>query len=1241
MSDALIQEAQAAQSNASNPALNVFVSANAGSGKTKVLVDRVIRLLLSGARPDAIVCITYTKAAAAEMRARLFAQLGSWTIADDAALAASVQALTGVSAPEDLGAARRLFARALETPGGLRIQTIHAFCERVLRRFPLEAGAPPGFEVMEEATATLLADEAMARVQLAAVDEPDGDLARAFGVLADQGVQALDKVQRLALSHRGSLNAALRDAGGLDGVIAHLAGRLGVDIGDTPDTLSQNAWADTDLAQARAAAQALASGSPTDQKKADAIFAALAAQDDTHTAMAAYRRAFFTKDGQGSRAKTIGTKSVRKAHAWLGPHLDREADRLLAFDAKIKGAKTLVLSRAAMCIASAFLADYARAKRLRSVLDFADLVEKTNQLLSSSEAAAWVLLKLDGGVDHVLVDEAQDTSPDQWTLVHALTAEFFAGEGQERPSQNFGQNHSQNDESSNQAGDTSTQQLVRTLFAVGDEKQSIYGFQGADPAQFLTAGQRLSAHAPDRYRGVDLPVSFRSAPAVLAAVDGVFAEPGVAGLLTPRGDLPRHQAQRSDCEGCVDLWPLIPQSPVQSTDDPWAVSAIAPEGKAVDERDAGSPDFQLARTIAQHIASAISRGERVSERDGRKWVHRPMRAGDVMILVRRRKAIFEHLIRELKAVGLPVAGADRMVLRDQTAVQDILCAARVALLPEDDLALAELLKSPFLHPVNQEDPVIDDMALFDLAHGREGRLWAALQESPDPRFAEARDFVRDLLGRVSVETPFALLSGLMDRASPTGESYGARLFARLGPDAEDPAREVLDRALAFGRSGSVGAGGAGGGGASALEHFVLACLGDEAAVKRESSDPRDEVRVMTVHGAKGLEAPIVILPDAGERAAAQFSRQDDSMRIDADGGLLWSPSKADDPPIAETLREAAQEAALAEDLRLLYVAMTRAQDRLIVCGGDGRSRGGPDSWHGRVAAGLRSLDAEMFVSPTDHSDLDPEAQASDTLTQGLRLGTAPDREPVGPSVGGTINAGALAAIDGAGNGVVNHAPPIPPHAIPHWARQNYVPPASRVAERTIAASTLLSDGADVDMVASPLREGGPDRFRRGNLIHMLLETLPDMPVDQRQTAGLNWLARQGVTPKEAQTLVAETLGVLNDPAFAPVFGPGSRAEAPIAGTAPELGTGAVLDGRVDRLAVTDDGVWIVDYKTNRPPPNDPARVDPAYIAQLAAYRAVLRQAYPGKPIRCALLWTFTTTLMQIPETLLDQILSPA
>lgn len=1264
----LLAQAQSAQANASDPVMNVFVSANAGSGKTKVLVDRVIRLLLAGAKPDAIVCITYTKAAAAEMRARLFAQLGAWTIAEDEALAASVHALTGVSAGGDLAAARRLFARALETPGGLRIQTIHAFCERVLRRFPLEAGAPPGFEVMEGAAAQRLANDAMDAVKLAAVDDPDGPMATAFSCLALTGMGAVDQLQRFALTQRAAVLTTVARAGGLESALTRLAKALGVPANADPDQLIAQAWADTNTTHLAQAREALALGSKTDQAKASAIAAALHASqsadghaaghqmagggtraEDTRAAgraaLAAYRKVFFTKDGTGPLAKSIATKPVRAAHAWLGPFLDREAERLLAHDVQVKGAQTLALSAAGLRIATAFLHHYTAAKRARSVLDFGDLVEKTNQLLSSSAAAAWVLYKLDGGVSHVLVDEAQDTSPEQWTLVNALTNEFFAGDGVERPEQD----------------------LVRTLFAVGDEKQSIYGFQGADPAQFLHAGQRLSAHAPGQYRGVDLPVSFRSAPAVLRAVDAVFGQPGVAERLTPRGDMPRHQAQRSDCPGRVEVWPLVPEPPKSEPEDPWSVSAVLPEGKGVDAPPAGSPDLQLARLIASTVRQAIAAGELVSERQGRQWVRRPMRAGDVMVLVRQRGAIFEHMIRELKAAGLPVAGADRMVLAEQTVVQDIVRVARVALLPEDDLALAELLKSPFFHPVGCAEPPVDDMALFDLAHNRSDTLWAALQASDDSRFAPARDFVRDVLARVSVETPFAFLSGVLDLASPTGESYAARLFARLGVEAEDPAREVLDRALAHSR----GHGGSGlaGAGAPALDRFVLDILSDAGAIKRDTADPRDEVRVMTVHGAKGLEAPMVICPDAGLRAEAQFPNKDDGMRAGGVAGLMWSPRKADDPPAAETLRSAALDAAIAEDLRLLYVAMTRAQDTLIVCGGGGRSRGGPNSWHGRVVAGLEALEAEPFASPVDaltqrgdgdHAQGDAGAGAGspnadgDEPPDGLRLGHAPQHEqppqhdqspehdpaPQNEQAPHDTSASAHAETSAIADDAYCD--------IPSWARMACEPPVGGAAHRRLSPSTLLSDGDDTDSVASPLSAGAPDRFRRGNLIHALLETLPDLPAEKRSDAAAAWLARQGVDAAEAAVLVAETMRVLTDPEFAVVFGPGSRAEVALMGSGEVLrtdfggrfGDGAVLDGRVDRLAVTEDGVWVVDYKTNRPPPRDPALVDPAYIAQLAAYRAVLGTVYPGRTITCALLWTFTATLMPIPDAMMDASLAP-
>ncbi|KAA5803667.1 AAA family ATPase [Alkalicaulis satelles] len=1200
---AVVEAASAAQRAAADPRASVFVEANAGSGKTRVLVDRVARLLLAGAAPERILCVTFTKAAAGEMQSRLFRKLGAWSVLPDEQLREEMAALTGGDgAPQDIAAARRLFARALETPGGLKIQTLHAFCESLLRRFPLEAGLAPGFEVQENASA--LAAEAVEAVYGEAARDPSGPMAQAIAQALDAGgAEGPANIAAFALARRHELGAALEAAGSPEALMDRASAALKVHPDTDEASALEAAWDETPVEDLEAALSALQSGSSVTEAKSTAALAEVldAATRSGEEAINAYLDWVLTKAGSFKAPKSLYGKALGERYRILttlygedGNERHRINDEVLP---AIAAARANAATRAALRIALAVIAQYeARLKRLRKV-DFADLVVRARALLTQSELGAWVRYKLDAGLDHVLVDEAQDTAPDQWAVVNALTEEFFSGAG------------------------ARTDGGLRTVFCVGDEKQSIYSFQKADPRLFLA--QRAQLQALSEGAGLDfaspaLDASFRSAPEVLAAVDAAFAaEAAALGapelkdaasllerklLMTdPETETERdalafhryapHRAARQGMPGCVEIWPAIPR-PESPAED-----VIEEYGPLDAETDASARN-QLAEAVAGEIAALIARGDAVWE-EGRPWRQRPAGAGDVLVLVRRRDGLFEEIIRRLKMKNVPVAGADRMTLPDQLVVEDLLSLARFLLLPEDDLALAEILKSPLFHPVSSPEPLIDDDALYALSR-RPGRgLWEKLRHSDDPRFAEARAALDSLRAQVETRAPYALFAGFLTGASATGESRLARIYARLGEEARDPVEEFLSRALAHEREG-----------APSLARFAAAMAADSGEIKREMEAGRGEVRVMTVHGAKGLEAPIVFLPDTTSLPKPPKG----GLHAHAHAGLIWAPDSSAVPPLVQSMKERAELDQDGEYNRLLYVALTRARDRLVVCGyrqGHGEGRVAEGSWHDRCSRSWRGEGWRECATPLDalaaRYGWEPEA--------GLRLGEAP---------------AALGRAEALQTAL----------AEPGWMRAPA--PAEPAAPRAAAPSRLLDDeaGGFEPVSLSPLAEGAETRFRRGSLIHKLLQTLPDLPPERRAASGERYLAAQrDLTGAQRTEIITETLRVLDDPQFAALFAPGSRAEVSVSGRAPGLPGDVIIHGQIDRLVVTDHDVMIVDYKTNRPPPETADQVAGAYVAQMAAYRAVLQGLYPGKTVRCALLWTDGPRLMELEPGQLDAMLA--
>ena len=1116
-----VTEATRAQGEAAHPHVSVFVTANAGSGKTKVLVDRIARLLLEGSKPSAFLCITYTKAAAAEMQRRLFERLGGWCVADDANLAAELEALGAGGA--NLARARALFAQALETPGGLKIQTIHAFCERLLARFPLEAHVPPGFEIADEARSAALLGDARAKAALSDGGQREAFRRFAKRLYSDHLEGLLDRLamrraefHRFAQEHQGELFAAqkLRERHGVT--------QNGEDY--TRNFLARWRWGEL-----REAAAKLCEGSVNDCKAGERLRAVLDCMergDQSGTMLACFEFAFTEK---GTLRAGFVTAQTQRAHPWLEPLVRSFAEATEEARDTLNAIERAEDAIAALALALKLDEAYGDAKTRAAVLDFDDLIEHAQSLLQRSEAAPWVLYKLDGGLDHILIDEGQDTSPAQWDLITPLENEFFAGDG--------------------------ARERERTVFAVGDPKQSIYAFQGADPKRFLEEAQSLAerAHAAGKqFKSPELRTSFRSSPEILRAVDETMkGKPLVAG--PGAHDEIVHLAARGKEPGVVEVWPITPK-PVIADAEPWD----AP----MDMERESSAHVVLAKRIAKHIKGMIEAREAVWE----KGKLRPMRAGDVLALVRKRGAMFRELIKAFKREKLPVAGADRMVLRDELAVQDCLALMQVALDPADDLSLACVLKGPWCNLTSDDDDI------FPLAYARGAeRLIDRLLASTEPKYAHAQAFVRELTARRGAD-PFAFLSWALE-TQHDGKSGWLRVFSRLGPETRDPLEELLQRALKLPHHV-----------APTLQRFLFDIELDAQQVKRELEAETGAIRVMTVHGAKGLEAPVVILPDStGDIGDAP----DNGLLFDDEAGPFVSFSaKGDDEPCAEA-RAAHKERMLGEHWRLLYVAMTRARDRLIVCGPQWKSGEAPSvSWRAAVHEALDRLGAEKIETP---------------FGEGLRLGKSHTAPPQAEA-------------------------PLETSALPGWA-QTAIPGATRTE---IAAPSRLHR---IDPALFSPRGDGQKRFRRGRLIHGLLERLPELPPDKREAAAHAWLKRQGVDEAEAATFALEALSVINDERFAAVFSPASRAEAPIVGEV----RGKAIRGVVDRLAVEKDRVLVLDFKTDRPAPTDAAAAPDSYVMQLALYREVLRKIFPGKIVSCALLWTEKPHLMALPDSRLDDV----
>jgi ATP-dependent helicase/nuclease subunit A len=1120
---------------ASNPAVSAWVSANAGSGKTHVLAQRVIRLLLSGTAPEKILCLTYTKAAAANMANRVFETLGKWTAFDDAKLDAEITKIEGRKPDARRRIrARRLFAEALDTPGGLKVQTIHAFCTRLLHQFPFEADVAARFEVLEDRARSELIDRQRMAVLLEASAKPDSALGRALStaitVAADQ---TFADVVGDVIARHDELTKWIAGAGGVEAAMADLSRALGVDPHETSETIAAELFSSSLIAASEhgAVAAALSEGAKTD-KDQSARFRSLPALIESDR-LDAYLSIFCTAELEPR--KNIVTKTVRDNHPGLFQRLLAEQERVCGLITRRRAVATRERTAALMTVAAEVIIRYRAEKDRRGLLDYDDLIDKTFHLLGN-ERAAWVHYRLDMGIDHVLIDEAQDTSPRQWDIVEQLVEEFFAGKG--------------------------ARQLPRSIFAVGDEKQSIFSFQGAEPDEFFARRQKFAKayrEAALEFAELRFLYSFRSVPIVLGAVDAVFArEEAFAGL--SNDPVPTvHAAVRANAPGIVELWDL---------EEPDEKPEIEGWDAPFDETTETSPRVRLARRIARSAKAWIG-SDVVGDGDHR----RKARAGDVLVLVRQRGALFEAVIRALKETGVPVAGADRLVLTEHIAVMDLIALVDALLLPDDDLALANVLKSP-LFDIGEEQ-------LFTLAWKREGSLRAALRTKAceDAAFADAHARLERYADWARHLSPFSFYARVLG-----AERGRARFLARLGAEATDALDEFLEHTLIYERHE-----------APTLQGFVAWLRGGDTMVKRDMDIVRDEVRVMTVHGAKGLEAPIVVLADT--TTPPKGPKEPRIFALPTPGGpdrLVWAARKADDVAPVAAARASAVQDAVNEYRRLLYVAMTRAADRLVVAGARGATKMPDGCWYQLVENALK---ADAVEEPADNGE-----------------GTVWRWRKSEPE-------------EADASEVVAHVPETQLHDVPDWLRRDA--PIEHAARRTISPSATERPRVTADTHA----------LARGRAVHRLLQVLPSLHPEQRAGAAQRYFSQQAQRAEfdeaERRTLADEVLALLDAQRFAALFAAGSRAEVPIAAKT-SFGT---ISGQIDRLAVTDKEVLIADYKSDRFVPRMIERIPQEYIEQLALYRVALRLAYPNHSVRAALVWTAGPALTELTDAALDAALS--
>ena len=1128
------------QAQASDPRASAWVSANAGSGKTTVLVRRVIRLLLDGVPPGRILCLTYTKAAAAHMANKVLERLSAWVRLDDDALDRAISEIEpGTPDAARRAAARRLFAAALETPGGLKVQTIHAFCDRVLHMFPVEADAPAGFEVLDEMGESDLLEAARLDVLLRAGREPGSALGRALAYCVETaGDDTIEKVIAEAVREREHLHAFDYDA-----ARAAMLSALGLDVDETHAKISGAILSGGTLPDSewQATALSLQAFSGNAAKTGAALSQAISAPDGER--LGAYLGVFFTAKGEPKADTSFGAKGDLAKIAAVRDWLFAERDRLVPLLQKLRAATECDRSCALLTLAAAVFKRYETLKRQRGVLDFSDLVIRTVELLER-ESSAWVHYKLDGGIEHILVDEAQDTSPEQWRIIAKLAEEFFAGKG--------------------------ASERNRTIFAVGDEKQSIFSFQGADPQRFVQMRDQFARKIGASGATLEQPrlrLSYRSTTIVLGAVDKVFEEKDARkGLSAHDAQGPQHEAVRQNAPGMVEIWKPVKAKNEGGEDEGW--------DKPFDTAREASAPVQLAQQIAKAVRHWTNGGLSIGDRKNGE-TPRAVTPGDIIILVQSRGALFDAILRILKKESIPVAGADRLRLTENIAVMDLLALGDALLLSEDDLSLACVLKSPLFHFTDED--------LFALCHARSDALRQSLAASSEPRFAEAARVLSRWQELAAHLRPFDFYSRVLGR-----DGGRKKMIARLGAEAADALDEFLAAALSYESYET-----------PSLHGFLSFLRRADAEIKRDLEAEGNAVRVMTVHGVKGLEAPVVVLADTTALPhASKDPRVVPVARADAPDGalpaLIWAARKEDSSTKLNDARGEVRELRLEEYRRLLYVALTRAADALVVCGYLNKKQKGPDegSWYDLVDSALAKDTARI----TEH-------EVGYSAERILRW-----RTPAFETVSASETAPS----------------PITPE-LPDWLRAGW---AHTGGERKRLRPSRTTRGARAK--EAPESKGGRVR---GILLHRLLQSLPELPASEREAAAIRYLKQAAPELVEASqaALAAEALRVIAEPACSKLFGPGSRAEPELIALIEDV----EISARLDRIVIEGDEVTFADFKSDAVVPASAAAIPSHYVTQLAAYRAALLKTYPGKRIRALLIFTAGPRVFEILEESLE------
>ncbi|WP_341821376.1 UvrD-helicase domain-containing protein [Wolbachia endosymbiont (group A) of Myopa testacea] len=1118
--------------NAINPNFSVWVNASAGTGKTKILIDRVLRLLLENKRN--ILCLTFTNAAANEMENRVHSILSKWAICSESVLIADLEQLdffpmsSQCSTRENkdyLTRARRLFSE-LENLG-LTIQTIHAFCYKLISNFPIEAGIAPNCTLSEcKELHSIIFNKVLH-------NETVQDNINLIATEIDEN-KLRDLLYTLCIKRSISENDSeyIKDKLSAPDEIHDLQSETTEHIKRLAEILSEGSkrdqsysamlydWCDSTKPSVIPTSLPVIQVADTGIQKKRSVDSSVTRWNDTKVENLV--KVFLKSESNEKKSiLSIATKGTLEKFRDAEQIIESVQNVVFTHIKDMNSYQIFKRTSSLLGIFKVYVDLYSSEKSKNALIDYNDIIGLATNLLSNPNYKDWILFNLDQKIDHILVDEAQDNSISQWKIITNLCDEFFAG----------------NDEK-------------RTLFVVGDVKQSIYRFQGANPHLFNYMQQYFHTKTGGRdWISCQLEKSFRSTPEVLMLVDRIFNN--FRAEISFVDNEIKHVPHRENDQGYIEIWPALPKCK-EKEQRALQIPLTCRENYIITDR-------LLAQTIANRIHNWLNEGRILVAKD------RHIEPRDIVILVRQRNVLVDYIISELKKANVPVVGRDYFRIMDYIAVQDLIALAEFLLLQANDLAFANALKSPLFN-FTEDD-------LFNIAYDRkEHSLWERIQDYSVVIYSE----LNYLINLSRIESPLALFTHILR----TGKK---KFAARLGLECFEVLDEFMNLVLQFENP--------------SLQAFVQWIKENNPEIKNDMQSERNAVRIMTIHKSKGLQAPIVFLVDTNT-----VPRNSESIIFDGTEVPFWC-GKNNNAYCDQVKREKKLED-YNEYLRLLYVALTRAEDELYILSKEPVQKG---SWYDLITQyGEPYEKKQAYLQPIfkekvevlcvnanypyiykkrDYFDV-PVISLPPNLSMSFQCLTLESSKKEGEPASAT------------------HSPVSFQHLMLESREKEAWIPVSRTG-MTNSGTGMTESSAETK-----------DSYTRGLIIHSILQYMPKIEKERRK----NWVRKylDNINTSEDKDEIYSKILAFNEK-YGYLFDLEGKSEITLSG---------IIDGepvlvRLDRLCITQDKAIIIDYKSHR---NVSVSLLNEIKKQMLTYKTLVHEIYPNKQVECVVIWVEDLTI---------------